>query len=143
MSRILYLPYRVRRGTKSRELAQKATVPATEIFSWIPNLCHERGWETIQILRLHFGPPSYIIQGPHDGPVQIWVLTTSAGEVASCEAWEYANPPHCQIFSSSNNTTIHTFLRWLELLVFRPPLVGIPGGKAKVKSPLITTGKRT
>ncbi|MGI6144035.1 MAG: hypothetical protein ACOYEK_09305 [bacterium] len=123
------LPYKVYRGRRAEELVKRASLPAANIYSWVSLLCQERGWETIQIMRLNLGPPSFIVQGPQEGPVAAWVLTGNNGEVTYVEAWEWADPPSCTILTSPDSRLIHPFLHWLQSLVLRPHLVAIPGGK--------------
>ncbi|HHW91767.1 MAG TPA: hypothetical protein GX735_03615 [Firmicutes bacterium] len=131
MARRWGLPYKVCRGTQARELVTKACISASSFYSWVPTLCRERGWETMQVVKHNLGPPSFIVNCLEDGPVDVWVLTAEKRDVTYFEGWERANPPHCHIFTSPDSNLIHPFLHWLQSLVLRPQLVVIPGGKSK------------
>lgn len=66
MARRWGLPYKVCRGTQARELVTKACISASSFYSWVPTLCRERGWETMQVVKHNLGPPSFIVNGPEE-----------------------------------------------------------------------------
>jgi hypothetical protein len=121
------------RGDAARLLAQRTVFSARRVLPEFtdvatPPAVHRCAY----MLRQSLGEPSYTVNRPFDGPIEIWVVSLKNGNgILSFELWLHHEPPRYYIFTDRPSPVIAKFLKKLRRYLYGSTVSVLPGTTIK------------
>ena len=121
------------RGDAARLLAQRTVFSARRVLPEFTDVVTPPAvHRCAHLLRESLGEPSYVVNRPIDGPIEIWVVSLKNGNgILSFELWLHQEPPRYYIFTDRPSPIIAKMLKKLRRYLYGSTVSELPASKLK------------
>jgi hypothetical protein len=127
----------VARGDAARLLAQRTVFSARRVlpeFTDAPSPLAVR--RCAHLLHHALGEPSYVVNRPIDGPIEIWVVSLKNGNGILCfELWLHPDSPRYYIFSDRPSPVVAKVLKKIWRHLHGSTVIALSEAKTKNRCP--------
>ena len=118
----------VARGETARILAQRTVFSARRVVPEFNDVTSPTAVRRCaHLLRSTLGAPSYVVNRPVDGPVEIWVVTLkNHNGILAFELWLETELPRYYIFTDRPTPVMEKLLKRLRRQLYTPVITMVP-----------------